>query len=836
MTNFLFLAVPLACLLCNIFLFLAVLSTKKSKLINSFLLLLGCFVLWTAGSLFMRVSLYPGMLFWYYVSVTGIFCAPFCIYNFFYFYTNQKANFSRILWLITWLIVVALNFRDTFIANQDIEVVNGVFIFDYTITPLALVPILLAALTLCGVAGMIYRSIHSGTPRSVFTPVLIGLLIMFLGLICMALFKTTWLSSDTIFCGVNAIFLYYALYKKRILTLTPIASNYPIYLMSIVFTTLIGVFSYGQVSEFFDLQFPQFGENRVLLFALLFSVLTIASFAVLQLLTSKLFVKGQETREKELARLTNEMTSSLDLDATVQMFKDFLLQNAGMELAYILLLDESKKQFKISACSQDVRQKTFTLSVDSPLVAWLEEHRQSITYHDFARTRNFRSMWESEKTDITALGIELIIPVAGEGALTGLVLLTKKVRNSGYSSREISFLESAASIVAIAFKNASLYAEMQNEARRDTLTGLYNRSYFLRQVQEDFRVARDDKFTLLMVSLDDFRLFNELYSTSEGDVMLRTMGDILTKITDTRGTVARYGGKEFMVSLPYCDSKTAESIAAESRKLLDSYLTNETQKTRRMLTFSAGICSFPAAASNLDDVVSYTNMAVYSAKKNGKNTTFVYAGQRSSQGEDVEEAAEAKRKLRENCASTIFALTAAIDAKDHYTFKHSNNVSSYAATLAEAIGLDNEHVEIIRQAGLLHDIGKIGIPEAILGKTSKLTDEEYTIMKQHVEGSISMIRHLPSLDYVIPAAIGHHERWDGKGYPRGIAGENIPIGARCLGLADAFDAMTTARSYRDRLPVEHALEEMEKNLGTQFDPQLGRTFIELVKAGKITVL
>lgn len=174
----------------------------------------------------------------------------------------------------------------------------------------------------------------------------------------------------------------------------------------------------------------------------------------------------------------------------------------------------------------------------------------------------------------------------------------------------------------------------------------------------------------------------------------------------------------------------------------------------------------------------------------------------------------------EEYAPTIFALTAAIDAKDHYTFNHSQNVAEYSTALARAIGLNADHVKIIYEAALLHDIGKIGIPEHILTKPGRLTPEEYSIMQKHVENSVAMIRHLPSLDYVIPAAIGHHERWDGKGYPRRIAGEDIPLSARCLAIADAFDAMTTARSYKPAMPVEFAIAEIERGAGTQFDPKL----------------
>jgi putative nucleotidyltransferase with HDIG domain len=183
--------------------------------------------------------------------------------------------------------------------------------------------------------------------------------------------------------------------------------------------------------------------------------------------------------------------------------------------------------------------------------------------------------------------------------------------------------------------------------------------------------------------------------------------------------------------------------------------------------------------------------------------------------------------------SMISALTAAIDAKDHYTFAHSKNVARYAANLAVAAGLNEEQVRTIYAAGLLHDIGKISIPEDILNKTGKLTDEEYGIMKNHVNSSIEMIRHLPEMDYLVPAALGHHERWDGRGYPRGISGEDIPVSARCLAIADVFDAMTTDRPYRKGLSPEYALEQIRQGAGTQFDPHLAIVFVRLVTGHEI---
>jgi len=229
-------------------------------------------------------------------------------------------------------------------------------------------------------------------------------------------------------------------------------------------------------------------------------------------------------------------------------------------------------------------------------------------------------------------------------------------------------------------------------------------------------------------------------------------------------------------------------------------------------------------------------MAVYQVKRKSKNAIMACTSDtsRSDGGPKAEVFTREKRiDIYSEYAPTIYALTAAINTKDHYTFNHSKNVAYYASELGYACGLNDDSVEIIREAALLHDIGKIGIPESILNKPGRLTPEEYEIMKTHVENSVGIIRNLPSLDYVIPAVIGHHERWDGKGYPRRIAGEDIPLAARILCIADAFDAMISSRSYKNSYSVAYALSEIEKNAGTQFDPKLVEIFVRLVRNGEI---
>ena len=235
-----FIAVPLISFLCNAFLFVTVASAKRSKTNGAFLLLLGSFSLWTGGSLFMRLALYPGMQFWYDISALGVFATPFCIYNFLYYFTNRKGTFARTVWLVVWAAIIVLNQMGVFIRNPQVITVNGVSNFMFSLTWYAAIPILAALLTLLCSARMIYRSIRrDGIPASAFRPLLIGCAVMFAGILVQSVFGIDGLSSDTLFCGINAVCLYYALYKKRLLTLMPLTSNGPVYFMAVTFTMLL---------------------------------------------------------------------------------------------------------------------------------------------------------------------------------------------------------------------------------------------------------------------------------------------------------------------------------------------------------------------------------------------------------------------------------------------------------------------------------------------------------------------------------------------------------------------------------------------------------------------
>lgn len=833
--HYLFYSVPLISALCNLFLLLTFFSAKKNTLIRSFTCMLICFTTWTLGSFFMRISVCPGSYFWFQVSMISILLVPVCIYNFLYCYTSQKNKLTRFVFNISSITMAFMNLYDIFIINPHLEPdATGQIIFTYTVSGFSIIPVIISLIILISAAKMVFTSIkHDALPLSMFKYLGIGTIFMFIALIAECIPGIPeLLPLDQFACMINAILIYYTLYKQHTLTLTHITSSGSTYLIASVLTGIIMAFLFGPLNTFITEYFGNFIQYRALIISLIISATTIIIFSLLKQLINNLFLKPQEIKENSLRNFSVSITKTLQRDKILSLFSDLIQEHTDAQTAYVFLFDSSEKEYLLQLCTNKMRSTAISVAENHPLITWMAEHKESIEYASFKHTVNYKSMWEKEKYIFSLLNAAHILPISCENELIGFIVLSEHSEHKLYSYETIHFLESASSIVSMALKNATLYEMIQEEARLDDLTNIYNRRYFTLNLEKLFSQWQNDSLTIVLINFDDFHLYNELYGSNDGDQILIAFADILKSTISSRGLIGRYSGKEFCIALPMCSAENAESIVAELRTKLNDTLSCFNDSGKRFLTFSAGISSYPSSAATTKELLTYANMAVYACKKSGKNKTMIYSSHKHQLDSGMLSYAYMEA-IGHEYAPTIYALTAAIDAKDHYTFSHSVNVSYLSAQLACAIGLDDEHVEMIRQAGLLHDIGKISIPENILTKTEALTPEEFEIMKNHVENSIAMIRHLPSLDYVIPIAISHHERYDGKGYPRGLSGTNIPIGGRCLVIADAFDAIVSKRPYKVAISIPEALEEIERNLGKQFDPELGRTFIELVKSGTI---
>ena len=829
LNELMFTQIPMFALLCNVFLLFTLLSAKKDSSINSFMGLLVAFILWAGGAFLMRCQMYPDVAFWWKVSLTGIFLVPYMYFLLFSNYTEQKGKFLKLLFGVITVLLVVLNIFDVFMTAPEITMVDGVADSSYDVKWPAVIPVVFTVAVFGCIWKMLSKTLREeDMPLSYLMPLFAGIGLMLFGIVLNTVF--TSLPADTLGCALNAVCIYYAFYKKRFYALSQIRSKGSMYVVSIVITGLTISGIYQSLDHFIVKHLEPSGVNTTLVITITCSAVAILLFMGLNKLHDGLFIREQMRREDQVHNFTTAVNSTLKTDEILQRFADLVKEEIETDHMYICMYDQEKAEYSSDVNIQSLEQP-LAFRDDHPMMQRLARSRGGLLYSDFQKTAAYKSMWEMEKQQLASIHAAYILPFRGEDRILGFVILSEKQgKKKNYSYSEISFLESIASVAAIALKNAMLYQVLEKEALLDPLTGLLNRRTLNKRIDEQFE-KKASPITLILLNLDDFSLYNELYGSEEGDKMLKQFARILEQVFGEGSIIARYGGKEFAVLLPFCDALTAMEKTGQVQKLLADYISGSREKIKKFLTFSAGICSYPMTAANGNQLISYANMAVFQIKQHGKNSIKIFDNSQVVRGDE-----EKKEGGIQELTSTIYALTAAIDAKDHYTFNHSQCVSKYASLLAEHAGQPPEHVEIIRQAGLLHDIGKIGIPDVILTKSGRLTPEEFSIMRQHVERSIEMIRHLPSLDYVIPAVLGHHERFDGKGYPRGISGEDIPVSARCLSIADSFDAMVSKRSYKNKMPLEDALLEIEKNLGTQFDPVLGRLFINLVKDGTIEVI
>jgi diguanylate cyclase (GGDEF)-like protein/putative nucleotidyltransferase with HDIG domain len=353
-------------------------------------------------------------------------------------------------------------------------------------------------------------------------------------------------------------------------------------------------------------------------------------------------------------------------------------------------------------------------------------------------------------------------------------------------------------------------------ALTDPLTGLGNHRHFHERLQRELQAAGEHTtpLTLCFVDIDDFKRINDRFGHPSGD---RVLSQVAGKLRQG-GEAFRLGGDEFALLLVDHNEGTALAAAnsiVERIGALDlDHIGN--------VTVSAGLATFPVQGHGRDELIRLADSALYWAKEHGKNRVRLYRP-------DVVELAELKRLAagpdRAARYRAAASLAKAVDARDTYTGEHSECVAELAARIAVRVGLDTEHVELIRLAGRLHDLGKLAIPEEILQKPSGLTDSERLVLERHPQIGFRMLDSL-GVEPVADVVLHHHERWDGAGYPDGLRGDAIPLGARIVFVADAYHAMTTDRVYRRRLSQEVALNELRRCAGSQFDPAIVAAFAE----------
>lgn len=368
-----------------------------------------------------------------------------------------------------------------------------------------------------------------------------------------------------------------------------------------------------------------------------------------------------------------------------------------------------------------------------------------------------------------------------------------------------------------------MYQSIEEKANTDQRTGLFNHSYFETMLENELTTARTQGTPLCLglIDIDDFKKYNDRFGHLQGDSLLALLGDFLMRKTEgTPVTAFRYGGEEFTLLMPGMDLDESHKFMNKLRKQLnDTPFEGVEVFPHGCLSFSGGVAPYQVDMYNKSQLVDQADKALYYAKKQGKNNVHRHGSNDGMEHEIdlVQDVRDIEQQLN------LFRY------KDMDTFKHSKRVYKYALDISELLALDNAEKRRFVLGALIHDIGKLEIPWSILNKKDKLTAEEWETIKGHVTWGKKMVITNDRFADLIPYIELHHERYDGKGYPYGLKGNEIPRLCRMLTVIDSFDAMTTERPYQETKNVEEAIRELRACSGSQFDPELAELFIRYIE-------
>lgn len=401
--------------------------------------------------------------------------------------------------------------------------------------------------------------------------------------------------------------------------------------------------------------------------------------------------------------------------------------------------------------------------------------------------------------------------------------------------------------------NSDLREKVSQNTHLDSLTNLCSHRKFQELLGKELSDAKanNKNVSIVIFDINNISQINKEFGHAKGDEIIRMVADKISQNIKKQDIAGRYGGDEIAVILPDMNTEEAKYLAEYLTYTLSCCLIDNVGPIK----VSVGVATYPDASIDQEKLLILAEQAMYISKskgyKNGISTIVssqdydfwddmalnsfasVLAKRHAQIGVNFEEELVNKFQNEEiisqnHLLEVVTSLASAIDAKDEYTKGHSTSVSRYAVALARAINLPEKEVERIKLGALLHDVGKIGIPENVINKPTKLSDEEWEIMKQHPNiGAEKVLEPNASLHDLIPIVKYHHEHWDGSGYPNKLKGEDIPLSARIVSIADAYHALISDRPYRKGLSIEKACEILQVGAGIQWDASLVRHFISL---------
>ena len=567
---------------------------------------------------------------------------------------------------------------------------------------------------------------------------------------------------------------------------------------------------------------------------------------------ARLFADEQR-RSRQLAFLNNISRTAISSDDPVHMLSEIateIQKNFSFDHIGIGLLDRGTKEVEIKAEAGVAAHAT---GKRIPLGTGILGR--------VARTGERALVQNALPGNLTGILPDsravLCVPITYGESLVGVLNVESRSENP-FSPQDVLILNTLADLLATALHNAFVFQKLQQQSITDGLTGIKTRRFFWEALSAEWkRASRSGRpFSVVLIDLDKFKEVNDTMGHFEGDLVLARVGRLLEQKSRQSNVVARYGGDEFIVLMPETGPEQAQVLAERLRQ----WLATDPMLAEHRITGSFGVASYPMHGFAIEDIIRVADAGMYVSKRSGGN--LVSTAQEFVDGQDsarqrqqisayiegflqrertgpeqLEELTSTLHKLcgGEECNVQLFreaieSLSRAAESRESHTAGHGDLVARYSDVMARALGLSAEETTDLVFAARVHDVGKIFVPEQVLNKPGPLNDEEFFHLKMHCHVGAEIVGKLPHSDMMREAIENHHQRFDGSGYPDGLVGEQIPLWARIIGLADAYANMVTEQSFSAARTPDQALDELAKMSGTRFDGMLVRLLIRGLKS------
>lgn len=617
--------------------------------------------------------------------------------------------------------------------------------------------------------------------------------------------------------GVSALLIAYTILRYQLLDIRIVIRQGMLYSIP---TIIIGTAYFLVITLFINI-FGLFSGPEIFLTSLIVAVITALVAEPLrvraQAIIDRMFFREKYNSTQMLRTLSGSVATVLDIYRITTMILDEVCSTLHIPMAAFFLRDQITGRFQLTTqIGQDAAQN-IEFRQGHPMVLWLSSHDKPLTSYDMEVLPQFQSLWHSERQDLEILSAELFIPIKVHDALVGIFLVGSKLSEQAYTLEDILTLSTVANQTAVAIENARLYTSEQTRLQEmDILYSMARRLVTIDNLDEVVTIVAQHAVDSVQATYARI-----LTREENGDYTCRAYHSLSHPMDD-----CKVGEKEPLVAEHYYNwimqGGQPEIVQSNDPDL------NPEEKSVLFYSNAKSICLSPL--KGIDENI---GLLILGDDQHQLADSFPPTKQRlinviSDYAASAIQRAILHERLEETFLETIIALANAVDARDSYTGDHSQRMAKLSTRIGTVMNLAKDEIEALHWASILHDIGKIGVPDEILNKKGKLTKQEWVIMKEHPVIGAQIVAPVKYLDRVSPIIRAHHEKIDGTGYPYGLEGDDIPLGSRILAVVDAYIAIRDERIYSKAHTHEEAIAELRRSSGTHFDPDIVDVFCKTI--------